>query len=77
MDHFDIVVVGAGLAGALTALMILIFLGSWRSTLTVVISIPLSILFSISVLYALGFAALRVPLALTADRQKVNLETVE
>src|SRR5215475_6329243 len=34
--------------------MILIFLGSWRSTLIVVISIPLSILVSIIVLYALG-----------------------
>ena len=43
------------IAGALTALMILVFLGSWRSTLTVVISIPLSILFSISVLHALGY----------------------
>ena len=36
------------IAAGLTALMILMFLGSWRSTLTViVISIPLSILFSI------------------------------
>ncbi|MBS1119861.1 MAG: transporter [Deltaproteobacteria bacterium] len=43
------------IAGALTALMILLFLGSWRSTLTVVVSIPLSILFSITVLHALGY----------------------
>jgi CzcA family heavy metal efflux pump len=43
------------IAGALTALMILLFLGSWRSTITVVVSIPLSILFSITVLYALGY----------------------
>jgi multidrug efflux pump subunit AcrB len=43
------------IAGALTALMILVFLGSWRSTLTVVVSIPLSILFSIASLYALGY----------------------
>src|SRR5215468_4718662 len=42
------------IAAGLTALMILMFLGSWRSTLTVVISIPLSILFSIVVLHALG-----------------------
>jgi multidrug efflux pump subunit AcrB len=42
------------IAAGLTALMILVFLGSWRSTLTVVISIPLSILFSIICLYALG-----------------------
>ncbi|HWU87490.1 MAG TPA: efflux RND transporter permease subunit [Kofleriaceae bacterium] len=43
------------IAGVLTALMILVFLGSWRSTLTVVVSIPLSILFSITMLYALGY----------------------
>jgi multidrug efflux pump subunit AcrB len=42
------------IAAGLTALMILLFLGSWRSTLTVLVSIPLSILFSIVVLYALG-----------------------
>jgi multidrug efflux pump subunit AcrB len=42
------------IAAGLTALMILMFLGSWRSTLTVVISIPLSILFSTVVLWALG-----------------------
>ena len=44
----------AAIAAALTALMILLFLGSLRSTLTVVISIPLSILFSIVVLHQLG-----------------------
>jgi multidrug efflux pump subunit AcrB len=44
----------AGIAAGLTALMILIFLGSWRSTLIVVISIPLSILVSIIVLSWLG-----------------------
>ena len=42
------------IAAASPRLMILMFLGSWRSTLTVVICIPLSILFSIIVLYALG-----------------------
>jgi multidrug efflux pump subunit AcrB len=42
------------IAAGLTALMILLFLGSWRSTLTVMISIPLSILTSIIVLYFLG-----------------------
>jgi multidrug efflux pump subunit AcrB len=48
------VVKEAAIAAALTALMILLFLGSWRSTLIVVISIPLSILVSIIVLRALG-----------------------
>ncbi len=42
------------IAAALTALMILLFLGSWRSTLVVMISIPLSILASLVVLYFLG-----------------------
>jgi multidrug efflux pump subunit AcrB len=42
------------IAAALTALMILIFLGSWRSTLVVMVSIPLSILTSLAVLSALG-----------------------
>ncbi len=42
------------IAAGLTALMILLFLGSWRSTLIVVLSIPLSILVSITILNALG-----------------------
>jgi multidrug efflux pump subunit AcrB len=42
------------IAAGLTALMILLFLGSWRSTLIVMISIPLSILTSIIVLHFLG-----------------------
>jgi multidrug efflux pump subunit AcrB len=50
----DGVVREALIAAGLTALMILMFLGSWRSTITVVISIPLSILFSTIALWALG-----------------------
>jgi multidrug efflux pump subunit AcrB len=42
------------IAAALTALMILLFLGSWRSTVVVMISIPLAILTSLIVLYFLG-----------------------
>ncbi len=42
------------IAAALTALMILLFLGSWRSTLIIVVSIPLSVLASIIALSALG-----------------------
>ena len=42
------------IAGALTALMILLFLGSWRSTLIVMISIPLAILASLITLFFLG-----------------------
>jgi multidrug efflux pump subunit AcrB len=44
----------ACIAAALTGLMILLFLGSWRSTLIVCISIPLSIATSLIVLAALG-----------------------
>src|ERR1700677_4457766 len=42
------------IAAGLTAVMILLFLGSWRSTLIVMISIPLSILSSLVALYFLG-----------------------
>ena len=42
------------IAACLTGLMILIFLGSWRSTVIIAVSIPLSILTSLIVLSALG-----------------------
>jgi multidrug efflux pump subunit AcrB len=42
------------IAAGLTGLMIMLFLGSWRSTLIVLISIPLSILTSIVILYFIG-----------------------
>jgi len=41
------------IAACLTAVMILVFLGSWRSTLIIAVSIPLSILCSLILLYAL------------------------
>ncbi|MDR7038260.1 multidrug efflux pump subunit AcrB [Methylobacterium sp. BE186] len=44
----------AAIAACLTGLTILLFLGSWRSTIVVLISIPLSILTSLAVLGALG-----------------------
>ncbi|MGU3537214.1 efflux RND transporter permease subunit [Methylobacterium sp. A54F] len=44
----------AVIAACLTGLTILLFLGSWRSTIVVLISIPLSILTSLSILAALG-----------------------
>src|SRR6202041_3655884 len=50
----DGVVKEATIAACLTGLMILIFLGSWRSTLIIAVSIPLSILTSIIVMRALG-----------------------
>ena len=42
------------IAACLTAVMILVFLGSWRSTIIIAVSIPLSILTSLLVLSALG-----------------------
>ncbi|PXV55882.1 Multidrug efflux pump subunit AcrB [Dyella jiangningensis] len=42
------------IAAGLTALMILLFLGSWRSTLIIAITIPLSVITSLMVLSALG-----------------------
>lgn len=48
------VITEAVIAAGLTALMILLFLGSWRSTLVVVISIPLSLCVAILVLAGMG-----------------------
>jgi multidrug efflux pump subunit AcrB len=48
------VVKEATIAACLTGLMILLFLGSWRSTIIVAVSIPLSILTSIIIFSALG-----------------------
>src|SRR5262249_988035 len=50
----DGVIHEAILAGCLTALMILLFLGSWRSTLIIAVTIPLAILTSMVCLYALN-----------------------
>jgi len=50
----DGVIREAVIAACLTAIMILVFLGSWRSTIIIAVSIPLSILTSIIVLSALG-----------------------
>jgi multidrug efflux pump subunit AcrB len=48
------VVKEAIMAAVLTGLMILVFLGSWRSTIIVCISIPLSILVSLTIMHLLG-----------------------
>ena len=50
----DGVVREALIAACLTAVMILLFLGSWRSTVIIAVSIPLSILSSVIMLSALG-----------------------
>ncbi len=71
----------AGIAAGLTALMILLFLGSWRSTLIVCTSIPLSILTSIIILSALGetinvmtLGGLALAVGILVDDATVELE---
>jgi multidrug efflux pump subunit AcrB len=77
------VVKEAGIAAGLTALMILLFLGSWRSTLIVVTSIPLSILVSIIVLACIGqslnlmtLGGLSLAVGILVDDATVELENV-
>ncbi len=69
------------IAGALTALMILLFLRSWRSTLVVMVSIPLSILSSLVVLSALGhtlntmtLGGLALAVGILVDNSTVTIE---
>jgi multidrug efflux pump subunit AcrB len=71
------------LAAALVGLMILLFLGSWRSTLIVVISIPLSILFALTVLSWLGetinimtLGGLALAVGMLVDQGIVTLESI-
>ncbi len=71
------------IAAALTALMILLFLGSWRSTLIITISIPLSILSSIVLLDALGetinlmtLGGLALAVGILVDDATVTIENI-
>jgi multidrug efflux pump subunit AcrB len=72
------------LATVLTAAMILVFLGSWRSTLIIAISIPLSILSSVIVLGALGqtinimtLGGLALAVGILVDNATVTIENIE
>jgi len=72
------------IAAALTALMILIFLGSWRSTLIIAISIPLSILSSVIVLSMMGetintmtLGGLALAVGILVDDATVTIENIE
>lgn len=71
------------LAAALTALMILLFVGSWRSTLIVSTSIPLSILSSLILLYLLGqtinvmtLGGLALAIGILVDEATVEIENI-
>ena len=73
----------ATIAGALTGLLILLFLGSWRSTLIITISIPLSILASIYCLSALGetinimtLGGLALAVGILVDDATVTIENI-
>jgi multidrug efflux pump subunit AcrB len=73
----------AALAAGLVGLMILLFLGSWRSTMIIIISIPLSILFSVVAIAALGetinvmtLGGLALAVGMLVDEGTVTLENI-
>ena len=74
----------AVIAAVLTGLMILLFLGSWRSTIIIAVSIPLSILSSIIVLGFLGqtinimtLGGLALAVGILVDDATVTIENIE
>lgn len=78
------VVFEALIAAALTAAMVLLFLGNWRSTLIIGLTIPLSILASILMLYALGqtlnlmtLGGLALSVGILVDQAIVTIENIE
>ena len=78
------VVFEALLAAGLTAAMVLLFLGSWRSTLIIALTIPLSILASILILFALGetlnlmtLGGLALSVGILVDQAIVTIENIE
>jgi CzcA family heavy metal efflux pump len=74
----------AVIAAALTAVMILLFLGSWRSTLIIAVSIPLSILSSVIALSLIGetintmtLGGLALAVGILVDDATVTIENIE
>jgi multidrug efflux pump subunit AcrB len=72
------------IAACLTAVMILVFLGSWRSTLIIAVSIPLSILSSVIALSMLGetinimtLGGLALAVGILVDDATVTIENIE
>ncbi|KWB67580.1 efflux RND transporter permease subunit [Burkholderia ubonensis] len=72
------------IAAVLTAMMILLFLGNWRSTLIIAISIPLSIFTSLIALAALGetinlmtLGGLALAVGILVDDATVTIENIE
>jgi CzcA family heavy metal efflux pump len=73
----------AVLAAGLVGVMILLFLGSWRSTMIIIVSIPLSILFSVTLLAMLGetinvmtLGGLALAVGMLVDEGTVTLENI-
>src|SRR5271163_4841195 len=71
------------IAGCLTAVMILVFLGSWRSTLIIAVSIPLSVICSLLMLAALGetinimtLGGLALAVGILVDDATVEIENI-
>jgi len=71
------------IAAALTSIMILLFLGSWRSTAIITISIPLAVLSSIALLAALGetlnimtLGGLALAVGILVDEATVTIENI-
>ena len=78
------VVIEALIAAGLTAMMVLLFLGNWRSTLIIALTIPLSILASILALFALGetlnlmtLGGLALSVGILVDQAIVTIENIE
>jgi multidrug efflux pump subunit AcrB len=72
------------IAACLTAIMILLFLGDWKSTLIIAVSIPLAILSSIAVLSALGetinimtLGGLALAVGILVDDATVTIENID
>ena len=72
------------IAACLTAIMILLFLGDWKSTLIIAISIPLSILASLSLLSAIGqtinimtLGGLALAVGILVDDATVTIENID
>jgi CzcA family heavy metal efflux pump len=77
------VLIEGAIAALLTAVMILLFLGSWRSTLVVITSIPLSILTSLAVLGVIGqtlnvmtLGGLALAVGILVDDATVEIENI-
>jgi CzcA family heavy metal efflux pump len=78
------VILEAFIAAGLTAVMVLLFLGNWRTTLIIALTIPLSILASVLVLFAFGetlnlmtLGGLALSVGILVDQAIVTIENIE